>query len=72
MRERRWLPAARYMVSGETSSCSCGGGGRGAEAGGEGRCARAEAWDGEKKARQFRLSRWAAGSVGLSDIDSVA
>jgi hypothetical protein len=51
------------------SSCSCdgGGGGRGAEAGGEGRCARAAAWDGEKKAREFRLSRWAAGSVGLSE-----
>lgn len=42
MRERRWLPAARYMVSGEASFCNCVGGG-GAEAGGEGRRAVAEA-----------------------------
>jgi hypothetical protein len=62
LRERRWLPAARYMVSGDTRSC---GGGRGAEAGGEGRCARAQALGWREKGHEFRLSRWAAGSVDL-------
>lgn len=53
------------MVSGEASSYSCGGGGRGAEAGGEDLCARGEAWDGEKKDQG--VPPLTLGRMGLSE-----
>ena len=71
-RERRWLPAARYMISGEASVSNCGAA-AGVEEGQKpavrGGARLGESWIGgelvrrREKVRGLRLARWVCGLV---------